>query len=140
MADRQITPPCFSTGSTYDIDGFPGLPGAEPGAYLFLGSTGGHPGRSQGQLGSTDDRYAIAAYTIGASGDYVLTDSFIDPMNTAGEGNNVRVFVTSGGSTTEVIAVAIDNAPPASASALGTLSAGDVIYVATGPGQRRRWK
>ena len=110
------------------------FPDANPGAYLYLASTGGHPGRSAGQVpGNTVDRYAIAAYTVSSGGEYFLTDSFLDPAGTPGDGNEVVVLVTAGGVTTQVLSVKGDDSTFSFNSPLGWLSAGDVIYVASGP-------
>lgn len=123
--------------SRYDVDGVPGLPGPDPGAWVYLGSTGGHPGRGVNQ-GAGVDRHAIAAYTI-QPGDlsphsnlaFVTGSSF---YCNGGCSNGLDLWIGRDGQTpvhTQFM--------PKSASTqqfdvpLGQVHAGDTVYVALGP-------
>lgn len=124
--------PLIANQSSYDSNGINGLPDPEPLAYVTLTSTGGHPGRGVGQAGNTINRYAIAAYTVSATGDYAIVDSLLSRSSTAGNGNDIRVFVNN-----SEITLATSVVPPGGTInfnvGLGTLQAGDTIYVCVGP-------
>ena len=119
-------------GVYYDSDGVDnGLPDAGNLAWGNLTATGGHTGPSSGQ-GQAHNRYVIAAYTVSVAGDYAIVNSdFTDSNSGCGDGAELKVYLNNtlmvdtsfpnGGSTTFNVS-------------LGSLSAGDVIYVAAGPG------
>lgn len=119
------------TGSIWDNDGTPGLPGAAPGMWVNLTATGGHPGpgASQGDSGGIE-RYAIAAYTVPSDGMYAITDSFVDPLETQGNGGDVMVFVNDGA---PLLQRYFDDSYTTFDQYLGDLQQGDTIYVALGP-------
>ncbi|MEO1450758.1 MAG: PA14 domain-containing protein, partial [Bacteroidota bacterium] len=119
------------TGAGYDSDGAAGVPDGTNLAWGNFSAVGGHTGPSAGQ-GQAVNRYVIAAYTVAQAGDYELEETeYSDANGNCGDGAVVEVYVNNtlitsssfpnGGSTT------FD-------TSLGTLNAGDVIYVAAGPG------
>jgi autotransporter-associated beta strand protein/VCBS repeat-containing protein len=133
VTDRaNFVPLLASPNGNYDVDGVNGLPGPAPGSYINLSANGGHPGQASGQGGNTVDRYVIAAYTVSQDGTYAVGDGLLDPAGTAGDGNDLRIFVWSNGTLTEVFSTAVDDSATSFSVLLGQLSAGDVIYVASG--------
>ncbi len=124
----NYTPMIWNGSNTYTVTGG-ALPGPNPGAYVNLTSTGGHPGQSAGQSGNTVDRHAIAAYTVATAGAYVLNGSSLDPLGAAGDGNEVRIYVNDilkASYTCDDTAIGFN-------TDLGQLNAGDVVYVTSGP-------
>jgi len=116
-------------GARYDFDGQPGIPDLDPLAWGFISSTGGHPGRGVAQNAGGHDRYAIAAYTIPVDGTYEITDSFVN----RGAGiNNAHVLIHVNDDA-PVFAANNTVANMSMDSQLGSLSAGDVVYVGYGP-------
>lgn len=133
VTDQSSYAPLLSTpNGNYDVDGVNGLPGPAPGSYINLGANGGHPGQASGQGANTFDRYVIAAYTLAQSGTYAVGNGFLDPAGTAGDGNDLRIFVWSNGTLTQVYSTAVDDSATNFSVFLGQLNAGDVIYVASG--------
>lgn len=100
--------------------------------FPYLGATTAHPGSGIDEPDSGGiNRFAIAAYTVGENGDYSITDSLITRTGAFGDGVEVSVHVNE-----QAIINSIQVAPTESASfdwALGTLIAGDIIYVGVGP-------
>lgn len=126
-------PLLWNTAKGYNVHGRPNLPGPDPGAYVHLEQTGGHPGRGAAQIASKIDYYAIAAYTIqeaDGAGFYRITDSSI---TTNGSGLRVVVHVNDQ-PLLLTRSVPKDTSPPASFNVnLGNLKPGDTVYVAVGP-------
>ncbi|MEX2214537.1 MAG: PEP-CTERM sorting domain-containing protein [Phycisphaeraceae bacterium] len=123
-------------GAQYRPDNDTNSANGLPAAFLQLTSVGGHPGRgstqADGTVANTLDRYAIAAFTVTEDGEYAITDSFVNSIDTAGTGGHIFIHVNN-------------NAPlyfrdfAATAAnisfdlLLGQLNAGDTIYVGIGP-------
>ncbi|QDU26437.1 Hemolysin, chromosomal [Anatilimnocola aggregata] len=118
----------------YDIDGIPGTPTAGPGQYTYFTATGVHPGIGYSTQTATNfDRYAIAEFTVPASGTYSITDSLFQHDDPAGTGVAVRVYVST--SATPLFSTNVSQATGSATfnTALGTLAAGTKVYVAIGP-------
>jgi hypothetical protein len=119
--------------SFYDNDGFAGLPGPNPGQYVFLGATGGHPGPGPSDSISPA-RYAIAAYTVEEDGQYAILNSLINTLGTEGNGGEVYIHVNG---DSPALHTFFPNATGDQLGLfdtfLGDLVAGDVIYVGVGP-------
>lgn len=129
----------------YNDNGVNGLPGPDPGGYVYFGlvgggpdegQAGGHPGRAEGQSGSGGiERFAIAAYTLSVGGPVSIVDSLLTNADTSQEGLDLRIFVNSNPTP-----IFIGSTAPGQGSSLtfdtslGTLDAGDTIYVAIGSG------
>ncbi|MEZ6089231.1 MAG: calcium-binding protein [Pirellulaceae bacterium] len=97
----------------------------EPAMWFGLSDTGGHPGRGAIQHGGVNnehDRYVITAFTIPEDGDYKITDSTLT-------GGSVRLFIHVN-SDAPLMNRAGSGAFDQS---LGSLTAGDTVYVAVGP-------
>ncbi len=122
-------------GSSWRPDGDNNNTNGQPGGFLLLTSTGGHPGLGSAQAGgvsNSQDRYAIAAYTVSTAGRYYLTDAFYQNTNAgAGNGQNVRVSVNSAAPV--YVLNLPDNGTRPTNTYVGDLNAGDTIYVAYGP-------
>lgn len=120
---------------TWRVDNDTNSSNGAPGNYLNLSSVGGHPGRgsTQGEgIGNSHDRYPIAAFTVDEPGEYAILDSFFDTIDTAGNGGEVYVHVNDDAPLLEQIF----SANPGIGSFdvyLGSLDAGDTIYVGLGP-------
>ena len=133
IGDAANYVPLLWDGSTrYDSDGAAGVPDPPPGGYVFLGPTSGHTGYGTAQSSNTIDRFAIAAYTVALAGEYAITDG--------------SLMMTSGGRTvgTDVLELRVyvdDELHYAETDVdattfylwLGSLDAGQTIYVAVGP-------
>ena len=126
-AYRALLP---TVDSTWTPDGDTTGTNNAPSGFLRLSATGGHPGQHSGTTNKRD-RYAIAAYTVPASGYYSIENSFITVGNAASDGVEVLVFpgrseavlrTLCGGSSTTAFDVEI-----------GYLDSGQTIYVAFGP-------
>lgn len=115
-------------GDRYTPDGDVDYTNNAPASFLYLTSTGGHPGGTG--VNRFSDRYCIAAYTVSQSGNYQLSNSHIVCRNTASNSNGHRVSVLV---NDELL---LDVATPRTGGAfnidLGALNADDVIYVAVG--------
>jgi hypothetical protein len=107
-----------------------------PGNFLNLSATGGHPGRGSSQaegIGNNQDRYVITAYDVSLTGIYSITDSFFSTIDGNGAGNNVRIF-TSANPTAPLFDSVFANVVDGNFdTSIGTLNAGDTIFVAVGP-------
>lgn len=110
------------------------LPAPSPARYLRLSSTGGHPGQGPSQTGSRGvhhEHAAIAAFTVPASGSYVIGHSLISRHAGPKNGSvHLQVFVGGRDAGAEVFCrsregVSFDQQ-------LGRLAAGDTIYVVVG--------
>lgn len=124
--------PLLWNGAVYDSDGSNnGFPDNTNFAWGHLGGTSGHPGPSQGQ-GQAVNRYAIAAWTVAAAGDYrIVSSDFTDINPSCGDGAEVRVYVNNSLIFTQILP---NGGSTSFDGVLGSLQAGDVIYVAVGPG------
>ncbi|NQT41280.1 MAG: autotransporter-associated beta strand repeat-containing protein, partial [Planctomycetes bacterium] len=124
--------PWWSGQNQYNFDGAGNLPRANPAAYVNLIGTGGHPGRGVNQ-GGVVDRYAIAAYTIqpGENGFLSIDNSSFSVAGGGSNGVDLRVYVNDT-LMTDFIAPGAGGAIPFD-MVLGTLNAGDTVYVAAGP-------
>ncbi len=133
----------------YDTTGSPVLPNPAPGAYDYLGlidpkypdlsgffnRPGGSPGLGSSDSGSGGiERYAIAAYTLPVGGETMVTSGMLINADASADGIDLNVYVDSNplplfqattisGTKGATLPFAVD---------LGTLSAGDTIYVAIG--------
>ncbi len=118
----------LSNGSYYDSDGARGLPDATDLAYGSMKSNGGHPGRGIAQ-GQIDDRYVIAAFTVDRSGDYSIVQSQVTDNGCTRTGGVVEIYANN-------IFINQHAYGPSATSFdanIGSLVAGDTIYVGAGP-------
>ena len=76
----------WNNANRYTTDGGDPLPRPDPGAYCCLNGNSGHPGRGSDHASTTNNHYAIAAYTIQRDGEYLITDSSIDTGDDQGNG------------------------------------------------------
>ena len=127
----NYTPMLWANGA-YDSDGVPGVPDNSSNLrWGHLNAGGGHTGPAQGQ-GQATSRFVIAAYTVGVPGTYeIINSNYVDGNGGCGDGAEVRVYVNN--------SLALTASFPNGGSTpfntnLGTLQAGDVIYVCAGPG------
>lgn len=126
-------------GTLYDSNGSSGLPDPAPAAYTLVDGGGSvHPGMGATQSGSNGlNRYVILAYTIpaGVSGPGSLFDfSVTDASAGGGEGVNVLAGINDLDEVTNQIAQIPNGGSSSSPSIpLGSVSPGDVVYVAVGP-------
>jgi len=124
--------PLQDAGTVWTPDGDTAGTNNTPAGYLKLTSTGGHPGRNAGGVNTPRDRYAIAAFTVPSDGFYSIENSFISKTSASGDAVEVLVFP---GISSPVIR---REAEPASTNnfdcTIGYLDAGQIIYVAIGPG------
>ncbi len=118
----------LSNGRYYDSDGLSGLPDASNLAYGSLKLSGGHPGRGASQ-GQSDDRYVIAAYTVNRAGIYQVVQSQITDNGCTRNGGLVEIY------SNNLLIQQKAYGPVASSFDvnIGSLVAGDTIYVAAGP-------
>lgn len=134
IGDPANYTPLLSTGTVYDNDGVPGVPGPDPGRFVNLTASGGHPGLGSTQAGSTGnsiDRYAIAAVTVDATGLYGITDSFLDTLGPQGNGGTLFINVNDGA---PILMQTFGSGVNFDFDVLlGDLNAGDTIYLAVGP-------
>ena len=132
IGDAANYVPLLWDGSRYDADGVPGLPSAQPAGYVFLGATSGHPGYGSAQSPNTIDRFAIGAYTVATAGEYAITDGTLSMTSAARTpGTHVvelRVYVDD-----ELHYAETDVDATTFHLWLGSLAAGQTIYVAVGP-------
>lgn len=124
------------TSWNYDNDGISGRSDDQLN-YGNLNENGGHPGKGAEQGGVSYDRYVIAAYQASQDGVYAIQDSFIDHTTSScaqwSNGDDIRVYVN------DSLQLSVPLPKQGSASfdtALGSLNAGDQIYVAIGPNGR----
>jgi len=117
-------------GTQYDSDGSPGIPDPTNLAWGQLNGNGGHPGRALNQ-GQTTSRFVIAGFTIQHTGTYEIQNSLVEDANTGcGDGAEVQVYVDN----TLIQTVTYPNGGSATFDvSLGTLSAGDKVYICHGP-------
>lgn len=121
----------LSTGTVYDVDGVAGLPGPNPGAFVFLGANDGHPGRGSADGGSGGlDRYAIAGFTVNTSGTYDVLGAVSRRLGAGGGTSTLDVEVYVNNTLLLNLGTVTNEAFLAS---LGALNAGDRIYFAVGP-------
>ena len=121
-------------GSSYDNDGVAGLPGPDPGAFVFLSANDGHPGRGASDGGSGGiNRYAIAGFTVPGDGFYDVLGAVSRRLGSGGATSSLDVevyrnntLITNLGTVTNETFL----------SALGFLNAGDRIFFAVGPDQQ----
>lgn len=117
----------------YDVDGTPANPAPDPGRWAIIREFGGHPGAGVATDGGVD-RYVIAAYTVSGTADYAITDGFLRTVRSDGPSNGVelRVYVNDTFVPGSQLIVSQLSESPFSVP-LGTVNAGDTIYVAIGP-------
>ncbi|QNN22319.1 hypothetical protein HED60_08555 [Planctomycetales bacterium ZRK34] len=133
--------PLISSGTRWSPDGNNANLDNPPARYMNSGGVGslvsGHPGAGSAQpegIGNDEDRYVIYAYTVDTDGLYAIVDSVFSTGNDSGDGNNVRIF-TSLNPSSPVFDTTWDGVSDASFNTfVGSLSAGDIIYVAVGVG------
>ncbi|QNN22320.1 hypothetical protein HED60_08560 [Planctomycetales bacterium ZRK34] len=127
------------TGSIWTADGDTDALNSSPDNYLRLHATGGHPGRGSTDasgVGNTVDRAPIAAYTIqsGEEGMISLSDTLLRSAN-SGHTATMRVLVYVN-DTLKVDKVQTGYGPSTDVTfdaELGSLAAGDTVYVAVSP-------
>lgn len=124
-------------GNKYSGKGNVAFPeAATDGSYVSLTSTGGHPGRGTTQ-GQTNDRFAIAAYTVKLAGYYGISNGFVTSSTSASNGGQVIVYTetNNGASFTQKLNGTYVGGGTLNITALnvGQLQAGDTIYVCVGP-------
>ena len=119
-------------GGVWTADGDRKGENSTPDRHITLNAVGGHPGGGKEVYRNYEGRFAIAAYTISAPGNYALS------------GTEISVRASDVGDGVELI-VHINNDAPllrrhvASGEKvifdlpLGTLKSGDTIYVGAGP-------
>jgi hypothetical protein len=127
-----------SVGTTWRPDTDTDPNNGSPARYLQLSAVGGHPGRGSGQneapINNTQDRYVITAYDVPLNGIYSIANSFFSTVDANGNGNNVRVFTSaSPGSPVFDQLFAAGELNGNFDTTVGSLSAGETIYVAVGP-------
>lgn len=124
-------------GGDYETQANGVQPDAPPGAFLAATKTFLHPGQGEGQAGNAIERYVIAAYTISAEdiaraggGIALITGGFF-ALGDSDDGVHASVYVNdtlvSGPTLLPPDVVYPDLTLP-----LGTLSAGDTVYVCIG--------
>jgi len=123
-------------GERYAATDMP-LPAPPPASYLRLSSRSGHPGQGSSQrsaFGSDDECAVIIGFTVPEAGRYALTHSFISRHDGAMNGSvHLQVFVNDRDTTAEVYCRSREGIP--FDRELGTLAAGDSIYVSIGAGE-----
>lgn len=117
--------------SSYYPDGDATGTNNAPAGFLRLSATGGHPGPAAG-VTNKRARYAIAAYTVPSSGLYAIENSSLSVSNSSSDG--VEVLVFPGRSEAAFRKVITPTASDSYDVEIGHLEAGQVIYVAFGPG------
>lgn len=118
------------------------LPCGGPGGYLSITSDGGHPGYGLQQSETKVDRFTISAFTIkkGEEGPVRIADSRLKlnirptDNNGAGGGVELRVYVNDH-LISNFVFIATDDQPISFNRPLGSLKAGDTVFVAVGPNQ-----
>ncbi len=115
------------------------LPAPPPARYLRLSGTGGHPGQGPSQTGSVGIHYehaAIIAFTVPASGSYIIEQSFLSRhAGPKSGGVTLQVFVGDRPAGPEIFCRSQTRDGVAFDRELGRLSAGETIFVAIGPGE-----
>ncbi|MEM1028674.1 MAG: VCBS domain-containing protein, partial [Planctomycetota bacterium] len=101
-----------------------------PSNFPYLFATGAHPGDGTSS-GAAQDRFAIAAYTVQETGEYLITDSSITRSGDFGDGVEVAVHTTGTGAS-QLIQLGPESSGSFNAS-LGNLQVGDTIYLGVGP-------
>ncbi|MGI9307750.1 MAG: hypothetical protein ACR2P6_00730, partial [Gammaproteobacteria bacterium] len=124
------TPLLWNGVAQYDSDGAAGLPDATEMGFGNIGQGTMHPGQSTGD-GATNDRYAIAEYTVAESGYYAIQNSGITHIGCdLSDGVDVLVLVNNA-------VVYGDSVAQGEFSVFDTdlefLTAGSTIAVAMGP-------
>jgi hypothetical protein len=139
--------PTTDPGAFYDNDGVVGLPGPNPGAFVYLGlvgtgllnagQPGGHPGRGLGDDGTAFgfERFAIAAFTLSAPASGVsITNSLLTNANFSSDGVHAQVYLNNSSAPLVDASTAAGQGMTTTFDVgLGNLAAGDVIFVAVGP-------
>jgi len=118
-------------GTQYASNATAGLPDPAPANFLSLSATGGHPGMGASQGGSGGiSRYAIAAYTVTNPGNYTISNSLWSVSNPSVAATQVRVYVDNVLKSTTSLAAG--GGSTNFNGSLGSLTAGQTIYVAEG--------
>lgn len=118
----------------YDSDGVAGRSTTDELSWGYLSATGGHTGRGTLQ-GAGADRYVVATYETGSTGEYRLSNSQISQTGCQWtNGLELQVYVNDTG-------ILQQNVPGGGGitgfdALLGTLNSGDRISVAVGPNGR----
>lgn len=122
--------PLAWNGTYYDGDGINnGMPDAST-AWANLAANGGHPGRSLNQ-GQAQSRFVIAGFTVPTGGDYQLENTQVIDANTScGDGAELHVYINNNLIQSSTFA---NGGGLNFDMSLGSLNAGDKIYVALGP-------
>jgi hypothetical protein len=117
----------------YVMDASSPFPGRSPAPYLRVSAAGGHPGHGPFQTKTDHEHFVIYAFSIPARGRHWLTNTFL--ARGAGKKNgavHVQVFVNDIEAGHDISCRTRDGV--SFDRALGNLSAGDIVYVAVGPG------
>jgi hypothetical protein len=116
------------------------LPAPPPARYLRLSNRSGHPGLGSSQvsaIGGDDECAVIVGFTVPEVGRYAITNSLISRHDGAMSGSiHLQVFVNDRNTTAEVYCRSREGIP--FDRELGTLAAGDSIYVSIGAGETDR--
>lgn len=119
----------YASQGYYSLDGT-AVPTADPARFLRVGATFLHTGLSDSQ--NAFDRYAIIAYEILEAGEYAIRDSL---LQTNGDTTGIDMLIHVNGNPS-IFEASINPFAVASFDVdLGALQAGDMIYLAFGPGQ-----
>ncbi len=116
---------------SYFADGDTSGTNNAPAGFARLSATGGHPGPAAGSTNKRP-RYAIAAYTAPVAGLYAIENSFISIASATSDG--VEVLVLPGKSEAVLRHTARSGTSSSFDVEIGYLDAGQIIYVAFGPG------
>lgn len=123
------------SGTMWRPDGDDDTATGDPGGFLRINSSGGHPGLGSGQTGTTPadnavDRAAILAYTVPATDIYGIANSSLTRVETGGATISANVYV----GTTLIDVVTCGPAQTVDFDLnLGNVTAGETIYVAISP-------
>ncbi len=134
IGDQAGYAPLAWNGGAYDSDGAAGLPDASELRYGYLDFAGGHAGQGTGQ-GAATDRYVIAAVTVPTTATYRLGQSAIS-LNGCQWTNGLDLRVLVNDTPAHQVSVPPGGVGVVFDTPLGTLSAGDRVYVAAGPAGR----
>jgi hypothetical protein len=96
-ANYTALSPTTHSSYWYDNDGVSGLPGSNPGAYVYFGAgRSGHPGRGSSDVGAGGvERYAIAMYALESPGSTSIVDGLLTNTDGSTDGLNLKVFATN---------------------------------------------
>ncbi|MBU6240137.1 MAG: cadherin domain-containing protein, partial [Planctomycetes bacterium] len=115
----------LDAGAIWTVDGDQNATNDQTGCYLQLNGAGGHPGVGSLQAAGSA-RAAIAAFTVNATGNYSITDSFFQTWNSS---DGLTLYVHIDGNSFSRVTKFTQNQSMNFDMSLGTLSAGQTVYV-----------